>query len=148
MLGSDTRTLPDAALLLRHDPAEMVRLADWIDDRVASLGLAGRPAYAVRLCLEEAVGNVMMHSALPPGLPAGIAVRLHRVGEGLEIVIEDHGAPFDPLTAAPPTTAGSLAEAQVGGLGIALMRRFARAITYRRDGTVNRLTMQFDIEAR
>jgi serine/threonine-protein kinase RsbW len=142
MLPAQARA--DASLVLRHDRAEMQRLSDWINGRFEALGLSGTPAYAVRLCLEEAVLNVITHSTPQPGLTPEITLILQRAGRGLTVSIVDHGAAFDPVSFIPTPRASSLQEAPVGGLGIPLMRHYCGAMAYSRGGGANRLTMQFD----
>jgi anti-sigma regulatory factor (Ser/Thr protein kinase) len=48
--------------------------------------------------------------------------------------VEDGGVPFDPTTVAPrnPVPPASLEDATIGGLGLALVRRFARDLAYQR----------------
>lgn len=131
-------------LVLRHDRAEMERLSAWLDGRLGALSLSENAAYAVRLCLEEAVMNVMMH-ATPQQPDAPVTVMLDRMDDGLIAVVEDGGEAFDPT--APRTArveAETLEEVPIGGLGISLMHGFARSLHYRRDGAWNRLTLRFD----
>jgi anti-sigma regulatory factor (Ser/Thr protein kinase) len=99
-------------------------------------------SFAIQLCLEEAVANIIMYAAAKDDR-LSIAVELARSGGTLVACIEDTGRQFDPTQVPPPTMAKSLEEAQVGGLGIHLIRRFASGMDYeRRDGR-NRLTLRF-----
>jgi len=129
--------------VLDRDRSEMARLSEWIDERVTALGLRGRVAYAARLCLEEAILNVIEHGRQVPGQPREIAVALDRQADGVVAAIEDHGAPFDPLLVPTPQRPRSLDLAAKGGRGIMLMRRFASAINYERVGEANRLAFRF-----
>ncbi len=129
-------------LRIPRNMSGLARLGDWVDKVVATLALEANAEYALRLCVEEAVANVVMH-----GVPAGsadagtVALRLRADAEALCIAIEDHCAAFDPLHVAPPEHPSTLAEAHEGGLGIHLMRQYARSIDYaRREGT-NQLTV-------
>lgn len=105
----------------------------WLDARAVAAGAAAR----VALVAEEALMNVALHGH-EPGLPpreleAEVQVRL---GNGtVELCLQDNGRPFNPLQAAPPPRAASVADAVPGGQGVALLRHFARAMAYeRRDG--------------
>jgi len=128
-------------LVLRKDVAELKRLAGWIEgftQERTSLDVS----FAVQLCLEEAVANIIMYGATRDD-PLEIAVELERNGGNLVARIEDNGRQFDPTRAPPPVAARSLEEAKVGELGIHLMRSFATGMDYeRRDGR-NRLTLRF-----
>jgi serine/threonine-protein kinase RsbW len=128
-------------LLLRKDVAELERLAGWIEGFTRQ-GTSADVSFAVQLCLEEAVANIIMYGGAKDD-PLEIAVELERNGTTLVARIEDNGRQFDPTRAPPPALAASLEEAKVGDLGIHLMRSFASGMDYeRRDGR-NRLTLRF-----
>lgn len=128
-------------LVLRNDLAELKRLAGWVWDW-SQHGVSTDMSFAIQLCLEEAVANVMMYRA-PNDDRVEIAVELERNGDPLAACIEDTGPYFDPTRVPPPSLAPSLEEADVGELGIHLMRSFANSMRYeRRDGR-NRLTLMF-----
>ena len=128
-------------LVLRKDVAELKRLAGWIEGFTQER-TSPDVSFAVQLCLEEAVANIIMYGARRDD-PLEIAVELERNGENLVARIEDNGQQFDPTRAPPPVSARSLEEAKVGELGIHLMRSFATGMDYeRRDGR-NRLTLRF-----
>jgi anti-sigma regulatory factor (Ser/Thr protein kinase) len=61
----------------------------------------------------------------------------------LLVQISDNGREFDPTQAPPPTVATSLKEANVGNLGIHLVRSFANGIDYERRAGRNHLTLWF-----
>jgi anti-sigma regulatory factor (Ser/Thr protein kinase) len=128
-------------LVLRNDVAELQRLTGWLE-RLAQQGMSSDVSFAVQLCLEEAVANIIMYGAAR-GDRLEIAVELERNGGTLVARIEDNGRQFDPTRAPPPAVAASLEQAKVGDLGIHLMRSFASGMDYeRRDGR-NRLTLRF-----
>ena len=126
-------------LVLRNDVAELERLAGWIEGFTRQ-GTSPDVSFAVQLCLEEAVANIIMYGG---GDAIVIAVELERNYGTLVARIEDNGRQFDPTRAPGPVPAASLDEAKVGDLGIHLMRSFANGMDYeRRDGR-NRLTLRF-----
>lgn len=119
----------------------LAAIARWLDARAVEPAAAAR----VALVAEEALMNVALHGS-DPGLPprelqAEVQLRL---GAGVvELCLQDDGRPFNPLEAAPPPRATSVAEAVPGGQGIALLRHFSRTMAYeRREGrNVLRLTL-------
>jgi serine/threonine-protein kinase RsbW len=128
-------------LELCGDLSGLRRLAGWIEAR-AQHGLSADTWFAVQLCLEEAVANIIMHGGAKDDR-VEIAIELERDGAMLVARIEDSGREFDPTQFPPPSVAKSLEEAKVGDLGIHLMRSFASDMHYeRRDGR-NRLTLRF-----
>jgi len=127
---------------LRGDFSELRRLAGWFEAK-APPGLSADTSFAVQLCLEEAVANIIMHGGGAKDDRLQIAIALERNGGTLVARIEDSGREFDPTQFPPPSVAKSLEEAKVGDLGIHLMRSFASDMHYeRRDGR-NRLTLRF-----
>ena len=145
---SKTRSPPSVAeaggsfaLRIERSMAGLARLGGWVDGLTASLHLEAAAAFALRLCLEEAATNVVMHGA-PDGGDAGfVALHVTPRPEALEVTVEDRCGPFDPLTVPSPALPTGPEDAQVGGLGIHLMRQYARSIRYDRIGEVNRLTL-------
>ena len=124
-------------LVLRNDVAELERLAGWIEGFTRQ-GSSPDVSFAVQLCLEEAVANIIMYGGAKYDAIV-IAVELERHYGSLVARIEDNGRQFDPTRAPGPVPAASLDEAKVGDLGIHLMRSFANGMDYeRRDGR-NRL---------
>ncbi len=117
-------------------------LAGWVDHIAATLALPTPQEYALRLCLEEAVANVVMHGTAAPGSPAAVvALAVHGAPDHLHVTIEDDCAAFDPLQQPAPDRERSL-DAAPGGWGIHLMRQFASSITYQRIDGVNRLDLR------
>ncbi len=119
-------------------------MADWAEARAAALGLDAGTVFAVRLCVEEAVTNIVRYAY--DGEPGdhhviGLDADL-RDGSACFSVV-DGGRPFDPVSAEEPGREGTILDATVGGRGIRLMRQFTKAMRYeRRDGR-NRLTLVF-----
>ena len=128
-------------LLLHRDLAELQRLAVWIEDEAAR-GLSANVSFAVQVCLEEAVANIIMYCSTTDDR-LEIVVEVERRGELLVARIEDNGSAFDPTRFQRPPVPASLAEANVGNLGIHLMRSFASDMHYERRDSRNRLTMRF-----
>src|SRR5262249_48580397 len=117
------------------------RLAGWIEG-FAQHGISSDVSFAVQLCLEEAVANIIMYGATRDER-LEIAVEVERNGATLIARIEDNGRQFDPTRVPPPVVATSLEQAKVGDLGIHLMRSFASGMDYERREGRNRLTLRF-----
>jgi anti-sigma regulatory factor (Ser/Thr protein kinase) len=128
-------------LVLRNDVAELERLAGWIEGFTRQ-SASPDVSFAVQLCLEEAVANIIMYGGTKDDALV-IAVELERNCGTLVARIEDNGRQFDPTRAPPPAPAASLDEAKVGDVGIHLMRSFANGMDYERRDGHNRLTLRF-----
>jgi anti-sigma regulatory factor (Ser/Thr protein kinase) len=127
-------------LLLRNHLSELPRLARWAEARME--GWSPDLKFAVALCLEEAVANIIMHGGAMRD-EVKIAVEIERDGKSLTATIEDNGVNFDPTQLPPPARAASLDAATVGDLGVHLMRSFSSNMEYQRRGGRNRLTLRF-----
>jgi anti-sigma regulatory factor (Ser/Thr protein kinase) len=134
-------------LAIAADLGELVRVGAWAEALAERWSLPASTAFGVSLCLEEAVSNAIRHGYPegPEGAGPGIGLSLDREPGALTLVIEDHGIAFDPLGHATPALPGSVENAQVGGMGIHLMRKFARSLDYERRDGANRLTIRFDL---
>jgi serine/threonine-protein kinase RsbW len=128
-------------LELRGELSELRRLAEWIKTRALQV-IAADTLFAVQLCLEEAVANIIMHGGEKDDR-LKIAIELERNGRTLIARIEDSGREFDPTQFRPRPLAKSLEEAKVGDYGIHLMRCFASGMHYERPEGRNRLTLRF-----
>jgi anti-sigma regulatory factor (Ser/Thr protein kinase) len=122
--------------------AEGIAAADaWVDEIGRSLGIPERTAFGARLCVAEIAANVLEHGASPREA-AELGVTLCRRESGLDIEITDSGPPFDPTLASERPLPQSLEEAEIGGLGLRLVRSYASEITYGHDGVRNRLKLR------
>jgi serine/threonine-protein kinase RsbW len=128
-------------LLLHRDLAELARLAIWLEGW-AMRDLSPELSFAIQVCLEEAVANIIMYSATTDDR-LEIVIEVERRDQSLVAQIEDNGSAFDPTQVPRPPVPTSLAEAKVGNLGIHLMRSFASGMHYERRDSRNRLTMRF-----
>lgn len=133
-------------LTLRSRLADVAQVVPWVQALAARYQLSERTAFAIDLCLEEALSNIVRHGyGSDPNRT--IEIEFRAGGENdLCFVIEDaapHFRPFDP--AAPPhlPTPGALEEMVPGGLGIPLMRKYADAVAWEPLEHGNRLTFRF-----
>jgi anti-sigma B factor antagonist len=117
------------------------RAGAWVDELAILLNLSGESEYALRLCLEEAVTNIVNHAIPEPGAERD-SVRLHLLANvtTLRMTIEDHCGAFNPLATPLPEPDDPAPEGE-GGLGITLLRRHADEVSWQRDGSINRLSI-------
>ena len=92
------------------------------------------------LLIEEILVNISRYS-YPEGAPGTVSVTysIPKPGE-LAVEVGDQGVEFDLLKVSPPDLTLDLGQRPVGGLGICLLKSFARSLTYRREEGWNRLT--------
>jgi anti-sigma regulatory factor (Ser/Thr protein kinase) len=124
----------------RATPEDISAADSWIEEVGQRWGIAERTTFRARICVAEIAANVLEHGA-SSSRPAEFGVTLHRRGNGLDVEITDSGRPFDLTTAPAGEAPRTLEAAQVGGLGLHLVRSYAEDISYRHDGVCNRLKL-------
>jgi len=54
--------------------------------------------------------------------------------------------PFDPFSVSEPDTTLDVAERQIGGIGVFLIKKLMDEVTYQRDNNKNILTLTVDLK--
>jgi anti-sigma regulatory factor (Ser/Thr protein kinase) len=105
-------------------------------------GLSEPSISDAELCLDELVTNVVRY-AWADGAPHAVTVRFERSPSEFALTVEDDGRRFDPREASLAPPAHSLAEAEIGGRGLMLVRSIAPRLDYERRHGRNRVTVAF-----
>ena len=146
-MGDDAPTSEDGAcLVLRNDFQELKRLAPWIEHAVERASLDAATSFAIQLCLDEAVANVIMHGKVE-GKASRIVVKLQRMRDKFVLEVETTAPPSirpGSHQRIPPET---LETTRIGGLGVHLMRNFSASMHYERVADQNRLSLTFRASA-
>jgi anti-sigma regulatory factor (Ser/Thr protein kinase) len=123
---------------------EVSRGQAWVEAVAERQGLGEDTRFAIRLCMEEALANVILHGyRSEPGHP--IVIQSSVSEDRLFFSIEDNAPPFtpdEPGSATDPTPP-NLETVRPGGNGIRLLRHFAGSLSYERLPHGNRLTIGF-----
>ena len=125
---------------------ELSRVQPWIEAWADQYGFSEETRFAMHLCVEEALANVVMHGyGNEPGHP--IVIRASFSAHNLLFVIEDEAPAFAPVepTSRGDATPVSVESFEPGGNGIRLLYRFAGSLAYERFADGNRLTIGFPI---
>jgi serine/threonine-protein kinase RsbW len=127
--------------------AELSRAWPWAEGLADRHRLSDETRYAIQLCLEEALANVVLHGyGNQPGHP--IVIRSSLTDGWLLLAIEDEAAtfaPVEPASASEVREPASLESIQPGGNGIKLMRKFAGSVKYEPVPKGNRLVLGFPL---
>lgn len=113
-------------------------LSAWIKRYAASHGISSRSAFQLELVLTEAVTNIIEHGQGQEGA-GDIKIACERREGQLLLEISDAGSPFDPTAHLQHLQPVSLDAASPGGLGVHLMRQYAREMRYLREAGRNHL---------
>lgn len=127
---------------MTNDSADLARVLDEVDERLAPLPLSPKRKYAVRLALDELLSNVI-HHAYDDAAVHRIDLQLE-TGEPFHLAIEDDGKPFDPTADAPPPVLdGPVEDRPIGGLGLHLLTQMGMRLSYRREAGRNLVRVDF-----
>ncbi len=121
----------------------IIAAADWAEARAVALALESHSVFAVRLCMEEAVTNLVRHAYDDEPSRHVIALDAWSSDDATIFTITDDGRAFDPVTADDPGREGTILDASVGGRGLRLMRRFTKSMRYSRKNGLNCLSLVF-----
>jgi serine/threonine-protein kinase RsbW len=127
-------------LSLRSNLSDMAQLPPWIGSLASRHGIPRSVEFAINLCLEEVVSNIILHGYGDDG-EGSVIVSFTLQKQNLFIfVIEDDARHFDPLNGPP---LDSQRPVRIGGQGIHFLREFADDLEYEVTATGNRLRIVF-----
>ncbi len=130
---------------MHADSGEIPSASIWLGETGAARGIPSEPLWRLDLCLTEALANVVDHGGVGSAArPIRLRLEVGRSAAGGEasVTVSDGGAAFNPLTAPIKAPAATLAEAEPGGKGLTMLRRFADALDYSYSDAQNHLTIQ------
>ena len=135
---SDTRPAPANKGFCRKFPKAMSAVDDArlaVLDFLEPLALQDKVVNRLEVVLEELVTNVVRHA----DEATHVQVSASPSKEGLCLCVEDDGAAFNPLEHDGHTPFETLDDAQIGGLGIPLIKRLSQSVEYARVGDANQI---------
>jgi len=124
-------------LELNATPEEVMRGVDALREFARAQGVPERTTFGLALALEETASNIVNH-ALKRDAGRTFQVVVERANDSFVIELGDDGPEFDPTTG--PLKA-PVAEDDLGGWGLELVRRNVDEISYKRDAGRNVLRM-------
>src|SRR5262245_19171530 len=121
--------------------AEITSAARWIDSITAELAIPQSRVFAMQVCLEELMSNILLHGG--KGKPLTISVAVQALPDRVVMIVEDDGRAFDLAQAPAKGIDQPLNQLQPGGLGIHLIKNFATSLHYARTAIGNRVVLEF-----
>ena len=121
-------------------PDRVPEIDSWIEEVGSAWRLGEDVVFRARVCVAEILANLLEHGrARSDG--DDVRISLRPSPPALELEISDSGRPFDP-TARAAAAAAARASAAPGGHGLRLVGAYASAMTYRRAGERNILSLR------
>ncbi len=138
---------PDPAAVQRHHlvlesgKAAPGEASVWVRTLAQEHCLSSDWTDGLDLCAVELVANIVDYAY--HGANGEIRLELDIADGAVNLLLEDTGPAFDPISRAVPSAPVSLDDARIGGYGIHLVREFADDCRYERDGETNRICVIF-----
>jgi len=117
---------PCATLELTPDNTSIKQANDFITQTLEKWEIDMKSTNKVMLALDEIYSNIVYYSK------ATLAtIKLSKKEDGIEIIFEDNGTPYDPTKVEDPDVTLSADERKIGGLGIFMVKKIASSVTYK-----------------
>ena len=137
----------DLSFTLRNERREIARMFTLLEGFCQANEIADDDMFNVRLILDEAVINVIVHG-YDDARQHEIRVALSLDSAILAVHIEDDGVAYNPLEAPAPRFDLPIEQRRIGGLGVHIMKTLARNVAYRREAGRNHLDIEIEIGVR
>src|SRR4030042_676132 len=95
-------------------------IRDFYTQAAKEAELDRKSIYDVQLAVDEAAANIIDHAYEGEG-KGEIECSYRVIPEGLEVILHDHGKPFDPETVVQPDLTSDVCCRDPGGLGVHFM---------------------------
>ncbi len=140
---SDTKKM--LYLTLKNKSDELNKLNVWINNNITTLfKLSENVVFKIDLTLTELIANIISYG-YPNQCESEINIKCQFLNGIIKIEVEDTGIPFNPLEMPDIILPKSLEEADIGGLGIFMIRKYIDESSYQRENNKNIFTIQFKI---
>ena len=131
-------------MTLGNDIASVSAVLDALETFAEENGLAPQKIMRLNLVLDELITNTVSYG-FPTGAPGTIHLSVELVDGTVNVELKDNGVAFNPVEAPAPERSGGIEEREIGGLGLKLVRNYAKRLDYRRVGAFNHLHLEMDV---
>lgn len=129
------------ALSLPAEREAFTTLKTWLSDIAGELNVTEKTRKQLLIAADEIFTNIASYGYPRAGGKAEIEVEFNFSEQILSVKFIDTGIAYNPLESAAPDVSSPVAERQVGGLGIFMVKKLMDSVSYRREGTKNILLM-------
>ena len=105
------------------------KIGAFVEQFTRRIGFDSRSTYAVQMAVDEACSNIIEHGYGGEG-KGEIYLQFQQLADGIKVIIQDRGAPFDPDAVPAPNVEAPLEERGEGGLGLFLMRQLMDEVIF------------------
>lgn len=118
----------------------LAEIAGFVQIEAKNAGLNNQEAFELETAVDEAVSNIIEHAYGGEGI-GEIKCRCCIEDDGIRIILEDYGQPFDPSNIPTPDIKSQLKDRKNHGLGYFLMCQLMDEIKFDFHHGHNKLTM-------
>ena len=126
---------------------QLKKLQHHLETFAGPLRLSDRSIFELNFILEELVSNIILHGYTDTALHF-IDIEMTYENQIVTIEATDDGKPFNPIEAKDPDVHSPLHEREIGGLGIYMLKKLTRKLTYERQEGKNHLVLKKKITLR
>jgi serine/threonine-protein kinase RsbW len=131
-------------MTLGNDIASVAAVLDALETFAEENGLAPQKIMRLNLVLDELITNTVSYG-FPKGGGGTIHLSVELVDGTVNVELKDNGVAFNPVEAPALERSGGIEEREIGGLGLKLVRNYAKRLDYRRVGAFNHLHLEMDV---
>lgn len=118
----------------------LAQIAEYVRLEAKAAGLSYKETFELETAVDEAVSNIIEHAYGGEGI-GEIQCQCNRIEDGLEIILEDSGKPFDPSCVPVPDLNAQLKNRKNHGLGYFLMCQMMDEVHFEFLDNKNKLTL-------
>ena len=104
-------------------------ISHFVIQAAEKAGLDDSAVYAVELAVDEAATNIIEHAYQGEGR-GEICCSFEIIQEGLKVMLQDWGVPFNPLEVPEPILGAPLDQIQSSGLGLFFIRKLMDEVRF------------------
>lgn len=132
------------SMRLDGDLSGLAGLEQWVERLKSEANLSNELCFKLNLILEEAATNIIRYGLID-GQSGYVDISICINSYQVLLEIRDNGVPFNPLEDHTVVLPNQLQDADIGGLGIHLMKSYADSMTYQRTKDLNVLKMSLPL---
>lgn len=117
----------------------------FIDEQLEVLDCPMKPQMQIDIVIDELFGNIARYAYGDGTGDATVRFEFDGPTRTASVTFIDGGVPFDPLQKPDPDVTLSAEERAVGGLGIFMVKKTMDRVEYRRENSMNILTIYKNI---
>jgi len=114
---------------IKSKTEHLLDVREFVSSAAQRLGFSDEETSKIVLAVDEACTNIIKH-AYQYDPNKEIRISINTTKGALEILIEDEGKSFNPLTVKPPDLKQHLKQFRRGGLGVYLMKTLMDEVEY------------------